>query len=182
MCWRGKRSSPTTPRWQCWRRALARPKPPAFGPTAAMNARGAAPSRPRALPRAIVLEPVANNFALLGPMADHGSISVLVRPQRRTSEGSSVWIQRLDARRWLCRVRRPLPIRHYPRGRLHGPCPAQVRPRAQGPRAPPSPTRPSDRSPSFTRSRKWRGACHPTSAPRSGMPKPAQSSTVWRLG
>ena len=50
MCWRGKRSLPTTPRLRCSPPAQARPKPPGFGPMAATNALGAAPSRPPASP------------------------------------------------------------------------------------------------------------------------------------
>ena len=49
------------------------------------------------------------------------------KAQRPTPKGPSRPIPRLDACRRLCRVRRPLPLRRHPRGRLHGPCPAQVR-------------------------------------------------------
>ena len=85
--------------------------------------------------------PPARLAIVLGPMADYGSISVLLRPQRRTSEGSPRQIQWLDARPlswfarkplpangWLCRVRGPVSLRQYLRSRLHGSCQAQVRP------------------------------------------------------
>ena len=48
--------------------------------------------------------PPASLAIVLGPMADNGSISVLVRSQRRTPEGSSHRIPRRDACRRLCRI------------------------------------------------------------------------------
>jgi hypothetical protein len=61
-------------------------------------------------------------------------VSLLRRPQGPASQGSPRPLPRLDACRRLCRVRGSLPLRRHPRGRLHGPCQAQVRrhPPSQG--------------------------------------------------
>ena len=58
--------------------------------------------------------PPASLAIVLGPMADNGSISVLMRPQRPAPKGPSVQVYRLDARRRLCRVRRPVSFRRDP--------------------------------------------------------------------
>jgi len=67
---------------------------------------------------------------VLGPVADHGSIPLLPGSQERTPTAPSGRLQRLDARRRRRGLRRALPIRRDPRGRLPGPRPAQVRGRA----------------------------------------------------
>lgn len=84
MCWRGKPSSPTTPRWECWRAVFLR------GGHRQDPDRTALGLRPRRAP--------------LGQRHPARQlVSLLVRPQRRAPEGSPHRIQRLDACRWLCR-------------------------------------------------------------------------------
>ena len=72
-------------------------------------------------------------------------VSLLARSEGPTPQGSSRRLQRLDACRWLRRVRGHLSVQRHPRGRLHGTrhcprtnggqwlVPAQVRRRPQGP-------------------------------------------------
>jgi transposase len=51
-------------------------------------------------------------------------VSVLARPEGRASQGSSLRLPRLDACRWLCRVRGHLSVQRHPRSR---PAQAHVR-------------------------------------------------------
>ena len=134
--------------------------------------------------------PPATLAMVLGPVADHCSISLLVGPKRRTSEiiwrGIVAGCLPLLMVFWraIAGQRMVMPgsktcIAPVISARL----PARLMSGASSPgctrrKGQPSHTRSSGGSPSFMPSKRWPGACRPNSAPRSG--RPGLSSPAWK--